>query len=131
MANVYKIANYYLQNDMKMIYDIISYHYFNDMIWYKRYYIIFLANDMIWYYIKKLMIFPMSAKQSATVSIGSVLKWRARSQRQAVNWAEDVVLVTRAFRLSESESGSADFSEVRVRKFRTLKTLCTRSQHVC
>jgi hypothetical protein len=32
LANVYKIANYYLQNDMKMIYDIISYHYFNDMI---------------------------------------------------------------------------------------------------
>jgi hypothetical protein len=31
LANVYKIANYYLQNDMKMIYDIISYHYFNDM----------------------------------------------------------------------------------------------------
>jgi hypothetical protein len=25
----FKIANYYLQNDMKMIYDIISYHYFN------------------------------------------------------------------------------------------------------
>jgi hypothetical protein len=32
LANVYKITNYYLQNDMKMIYDIISYHYFNDMI---------------------------------------------------------------------------------------------------
>jgi hypothetical protein len=30
-------------------------------------------------------------KQSATVSVGSVLKWRARSRRLAVNWAEDVV----------------------------------------
>jgi hypothetical protein len=35
----------------------------------------------------------------------------------------------RAFRTSESES--ADFSEVRVRKFRTLKTLRTRTQRVC
>jgi hypothetical protein len=34
---------------------------------------------------------------------------------------------SRAFRTSES----ADFSEVRVRKFRTLKTLWTRTQHVC
>jgi hypothetical protein len=37
--------------------------------------------------------------------------------------------LTRAFRTSESES--ADFSEVLVRKFRTLKTLRTRTQHVC
>jgi hypothetical protein len=39
----------------------------------------------------------------------------------------------RAFRTSESESESesADFSEVRVRKFRTLKTLRTRTQRVC
>jgi hypothetical protein len=37
--------------------------------------------------------------------------------------------MTRAFRTSESES--ADFSEVRVRKFRTLKTLRTRTQRVC
>jgi hypothetical protein len=36
---------------------------------------------------------------------------------------------SRAFRTSESES--ADFSEVRVRKFRTLKTLRTRTQRVC
>jgi hypothetical protein len=36
---------------------------------------------------------------------------------------------TRAFRTSESES--ADFCEVRVRKFRTLKTLRTRTQRVC
>jgi hypothetical protein len=36
---------------------------------------------------------------------------------------------TRAFRSSESEF--ADFSEVRVRKFRTLKTLRTRTQRVC
>jgi hypothetical protein len=34
---------------------------------------------------------------------------------------------TRTFRTSES----ADFSEVRVRKFRTLKTLRTRTQRVC
>jgi hypothetical protein len=34
-----------------------------------------------------------------------------------------------AFRTSESES--ADFSQVRVRKFRTLKTLRTRTQRVC
>jgi hypothetical protein len=34
---------------------------------------------------------------------------------------------SRAFRTSES----ADFSEVRVRKFRTLKTLRTRTQRVC
>jgi hypothetical protein len=34
----------------------------------------------------------------------------------------------RAFRTSESES--ADFSEVRVQKFRTLKTLRTRTQRV-
>jgi hypothetical protein len=38
-------------------------------------------------------------------------------------------LKPRAFRTSESEF--ADFSEVRVRKFRTLKTLRTRTQHVC
>jgi hypothetical protein len=37
--------------------------------------------------------------------------------------------MTRAFRTFESES--ADFSEVRVRKFRTLKTLRTRTQRVC
>jgi hypothetical protein len=36
-------------------------------------------------------------------------------------------LVTRAFRTSES----ADFREVRVRKFRTMKTLQTRTQRVC
>jgi hypothetical protein len=36
---------------------------------------------------------------------------------------------TRAFRMSESES--TDFSEVRVRKFWTLKTLRTRTQRVC
>jgi hypothetical protein len=30
-------------------------------------------------------------KQSTTVSVGSVLKWRARSRRHAVNWAEDVI----------------------------------------
>jgi hypothetical protein len=36
-------------------------------------------------------------------------------------------LSIRAFRTSES----ADFSEVRVRKFRTLKTLRTRTQRVC
>jgi hypothetical protein len=35
----------------------------------------------------------------------------------------------RAFRMSESES--ADFSEVRVQKFRTLKTLRTQRQCVC
>jgi hypothetical protein len=35
----------------------------------------------------------------------------------------------RAFWTSESES--ADFSEFRVRNFRTLKTLWTRSQRVC
>jgi hypothetical protein len=35
----------------------------------------------------------------------------------------------RVFRTSESES--ADFSEVRVRKFRTLKILRTRTQRVC
>jgi hypothetical protein len=35
----------------------------------------------------------------------------------------------RAFRTSESES--ADFSKARVRKFRTLKTLRTRTQRVC
>jgi hypothetical protein len=60
VGNVYKIANYYLQNDMKMIY-IILYHIIILTIWYKRYYIIFLANDMLWYYIKKYMIFPRSA----------------------------------------------------------------------
>jgi hypothetical protein len=37
-----------------------------------------------------------------------------------------IVLFSRAFRTSES----ADFSEVRVRKFRTLKTLRTRTQRV-
>jgi hypothetical protein len=40
---------------------------------------------------------------------------------------ERVVINVRAFRTSES----ADFSEVRVRKFRTLKTLRTRTQRVC
>jgi hypothetical protein len=38
-------------------------------------------------------------------------------------------LFFRAFWTSESES--ADFSEVQVRKFRTLKTLRTRTQRVC
>jgi hypothetical protein len=37
----------------------------------------------------------------------------------------------RAFRTSESESESADFSEVRVRNFRTFLTLRTRTQRVC
>jgi hypothetical protein len=41
----------------------------------------------------------------------------------------EIELKTRAFRTSESES--ADFSEVRVQKFRTLKTLRTRTQRVC
>jgi hypothetical protein len=44
--------------------------------------------------------------------------------QQWKNWEN-----TRAFRTSEFES--ADFSEVRVRKFRTLKTLRTRTQRVC
>jgi hypothetical protein len=39
------------------------------------------------------------------------------------------MFIIRAFRTSESES--ADFSEVRVRNFRTLKTLRTRTQRVC
>jgi hypothetical protein len=30
-------------------------------------------------------------KQSATVSVGSLMKWRARSRRHAVNWAESFV----------------------------------------
>jgi nucleoid DNA-binding protein len=42
-----------------------------------------------------------------------------------INWK--VARPGRAFRTSES----ADFSEVRVRKFRTLKTLRTRTQRVC
>jgi hypothetical protein len=41
------------------------------------------------------------------------------------------MIIIRDFRTSESESESADFSEVRVRKFRTLKTLRTRTQRVC
>jgi hypothetical protein len=48
--------------------------------------------------------------------------------------AQNIALLsnfTRAFRTTESESESADFSEVRVRKFRTLKTLRTRTQRVC
>jgi hypothetical protein len=39
------------------------------------------------------------------------------------------IVIIKAFRTSESES--ADFSEVRVRKYRTLKTLRTRTQRVC
>jgi hypothetical protein len=40
---------------------------------------------------------------------------------------QSCLVVVRAFRTSES----VDFSEVRVRKFRTLKTLPTRTQRVC
>jgi hypothetical protein len=46
---VNKIANYYLQNDMKMIYDIISYHYFNDMILTILYHFFGKWYDMILY----------------------------------------------------------------------------------
>jgi hypothetical protein len=48
-----------------------------------------------------------------------------------INSFKNGIDIARAFRTSESESKSTDFSEVRVRKFQTLKTLWTRTQRVC
>jgi hypothetical protein len=58
----------------------------------------------------------------------------AVSTLRRAGWRESCISkchFSRAFRTSESESESADFSKVRVRKFRTLKTLRTRTQRVC
>jgi hypothetical protein len=56
---------------------------------------------ILWSDLRSLIFWPLQLarrhgvfgypKQSATVSVGSVLKWRARSWRHAVNWAEHVV----------------------------------------
>jgi hypothetical protein len=69
-------------------------------------------------------------KQRSCVPEGRV-KTNKQTNKEVGDKIEPYTIVIRAFRTSESESESADFSEVRVRKFRTLKTLRTRTQRVC
>jgi hypothetical protein len=77
---------------------------------------------------KSVFAYP---KQRATVSVGSVLKWRARPQ--CLRRRRDFVL-----QMNKTYICNQSFSDVRVRvrrqvrvrKFRTLKTLRTRTQRV-